>query len=121
MKRTRIRDIRNQEFISATLSATFERGFHAVTMADIARKLGATAASINYYFGSKDRLMAETMTHLLGLLRQEHVMALSQAHTPKERLRAIVELKIIFLLRLFDDLNFVIFVSVSKVLDRLFL
>jgi TetR/AcrR family transcriptional repressor of bet genes len=91
MKRTRIRDIRNQEFISATLSATFERGFHAVTMADIARKLGATAASINYYFGSKDRLMAETMTHLLGLLRQEHVMALSQAHTPKERLRAIVE------------------------------
>lgn len=91
MKRTRIRDIRHQEFIQAALGATHVRGFHAVTMADITAQVGATAASINYYFGSKERLMHDTMLFLLGLLRDENIRALSHATTPKERLRAIVE------------------------------
>jgi AcrR family transcriptional regulator len=68
MTRKKIRDIRHEEFIVAALEATHKRGFHAVTMSEIAAELGATAASINYYFGSKDQLMFETMRHLLRIL-----------------------------------------------------
>jgi len=91
MKRIRISDIRNQEFITAALKATHDHGFHAVTMTEIANQIGATAASINYYFGSKDRLMHETMRHLLDLLREEHIAALSRAEGAKARLRAIID------------------------------
>ena len=51
MNRKKIRDIRHEEFIVATLEATHKRGFHSVTMSEIAAEIGATAASINYYFG----------------------------------------------------------------------
>ena len=64
MKRRRIRDIRNEELIDATIAAVHRRGFADVTMAEIAAEAGASAASINYYFGSKDQLLAATMRRL---------------------------------------------------------
>lgn len=91
MKRKLIRDIRHDEFIQATLKATYAKGFHAVTMSEIARQVGATAASINYYFGSKEQLMVATMRHLLIMLSQAHRTRLATAQTPKDRLRALIE------------------------------
>ena len=49
MQRVKIRDIRNAEFIEATLQAVHKHGLGAVTMSEIAQETGATAASINYY------------------------------------------------------------------------
>ncbi len=91
MTRKKIRDIRHEEFIVAALEATHKRGFHAVTMSEIAAELGATAASINYYFGSKDQLMFETMRHLLRILGVTHKQYLDVALDPKDRLRAIFD------------------------------
>ena len=69
MGRKRIRDIRNEELIEATIVAVHKRGYSVVTMAEIAQEAGASAASINYYFGSKEGLMQATMRHLLRKLR----------------------------------------------------
>lgn len=91
MNRKKIRDIRQEEFIVAALEATHKRGFHTVTMSEIAAEIGATAASINYYFGSKDQLMFETMRHLLRILHSTHKQHLGLALDPKDRLRAIFD------------------------------
>ncbi|MDC0738603.1 transcriptional regulator BetI [Cognatishimia sp. SS12] len=91
MSRKRIRDIRHDELIAATIAAVHSKGYAAVTMAEIAAEAGATAASINYYFGSKDRLMEATMRHLLELLRQATLRRLAVAEGPQARLLAVVE------------------------------
>ena len=51
-----IRDIRHEELIDAAITAIYKNGYATVTMTEIAREIGATAASINYYFGSKENL-----------------------------------------------------------------
>ncbi|WP_120501832.1 transcriptional regulator BetI [Roseovarius sp. EL26] len=91
MKRKTIRDIRNEELIEAAISAIHSNGFLSVTMTEIAKEAGATAASISYYFGSKDKLMDTTMRRLLSLLRERSLHCLAQAKTPEERLYAIID------------------------------
>lgn len=91
MKQTRIRDIRHQELIDATIHALHTHGFHKVTLAQIAQEIGATAASVNYYFGSKDQLLEATMRHLMGLLQSGLIERYEGASTPRGRLDAIIE------------------------------
>ncbi|WP_293574836.1 transcriptional regulator BetI [Phaeobacter sp.] len=90
MGRKRIRDIRNEELIEATVIAVHRRGYSVVTMAEIAREAGASAASINYYFGSKEGLMEATMRHLLNKLKQAMIREYATATTPRERLYAVM-------------------------------
>lgn len=91
MGRRRIRDIRNEELIEATIVAVHRRGYGVVTMAEIAREAGASAASINYYFGSKEGLMEATMRHLLNKLREAMIRGYATAKSPKERLYAVMD------------------------------
>lgn len=91
MGRKRIRDIRNEEFIEATIRVVHARGFANVTMADIATEAGSTAASISYYFGSKEKLLEATMRHLLSQLKTAMLERFDQADTPRERLQAVID------------------------------
>lgn len=91
MSRKRIRDIRNEELIEATIVAVHRHGYGVVTMADIAREAGASAASINYYFGSKEGLMEATMRHLLCKLRAAMIAGYSKASTPTDRLYVVMD------------------------------
>ncbi|OED50306.1 transcriptional regulator BetI [Rhodobacteraceae bacterium (ex Bugula neritina AB1)] len=91
MSRKRIRDIRNEELIEATIVAVHKRGYGVVTMAEIAQEAGASAASINYYFGSKEGLMEATMLHLLAKLRRAMSAGYATARTPRERLYAVMD------------------------------
>ncbi len=91
MTRKRIRDIRHEELIEATILAVHAHGFGQVTMAEIAREAQSSAASINYYFGSKDSLMEATMLHLLRALKQAMIEGYASARTPRARLLAVLE------------------------------
>ncbi|MGH1465876.1 MAG: choline-binding transcriptional repressor BetI [Cognatishimia sp.] len=91
MTRRRIRDIRNEELIDATIQAVYEKGYALVTMAEIAKVADASAASINYYFGSKDRLMEATMLRLLTILKTATLDRLAIAQTPQDRLMAVLD------------------------------
>ncbi len=101
MGRKRIRDIRNEELIEATIVAVHRHGYSVVTMAEIAREADASAASINYYFGSKEGLMEATMRHLLTKLRHAMIAGYAKAETPKERLYAVMDAN-------FDDALFTV-------------
>jgi len=91
MNRKRIRDIRNEELIEATIVAVHQHGYSLVTTADIAHEADASAASINYYFGSKEGLMEATMRQLLRKLRAATIKGYGAAHTPVERLYAVMD------------------------------
>ncbi|MFY1709067.1 choline-responsive transcriptional repressor BetI [Tritonibacter scottomollicae] len=91
MARKRIRDIRNEELIEATIVTVHKRGYGTVTMAEIAQEAGTSAASISYYFGSKEGLMEATMRHLLRKLRNAMVAGYGQAESPHERLYALMD------------------------------
>ncbi len=91
MARKKIRDIRNEEMIEATIVTVHKRGYGAVTMAEIAREAGASAASISYYFGSKEGLMEATMRHLLRKLQMAMVEGYAKAKSPRDRLYAVMD------------------------------
>lgn len=91
MGRKRIRDIRNEELIEATIVAVHQYGYATVTMTEIAREAGTTAASISYYFGSKDGLMEATMRYLLQKLKAAVVAGYNQAKSPIDRFYAILD------------------------------
>jgi TetR/AcrR family transcriptional repressor of bet genes len=97
---SRIRDIRNDELTSAAIRAVHQHGYAQVTMTDIAQEANASAASINYYFGTKEKLMEATMRRLLRVLRHATVEGLAQARNPRARLEAVVAAN-------FDDRLFV--------------
>ncbi len=90
MKPVRIRDIRHAELIEATVFALHKQGFHKVTLSQIAKEIGATAASVNYYFGTKDHLLEATMRHLMRILQGEMQQGYAQARTPRQRLDAVI-------------------------------
>ena len=91
MARKRIRDIRNDELIAATIDAVHQLGFANITLSDIARKADISPASINYYFGSKDQLLAATMQQLLSTLHLATLERLKKVTDAEGRLIAIVE------------------------------
>ena len=59
MGRKRIRDIRYEELIEATIIAVHKHGYNTITMAEIARETDSTATSNHNYFGTKEREMEE--------------------------------------------------------------
>lgn len=91
MGRQKIRSIRREELIRATITAIHDHGFADLTVAQIARDAQASTGSIHYYFGGKEALLEATMVHLLGLLKTAYHQHLSTATTPQDRLHAVVQ------------------------------
>jgi TetR/AcrR family transcriptional repressor of bet genes len=81
---------RRKALISAAIDAIHARGMGQVTMGDIARRAGVSAALAHHYFGGKDQLLLATMRHLLTELGEEIQARLAEARTPRERLSAII-------------------------------
>jgi TetR/AcrR family transcriptional repressor of bet genes len=82
--------LRRRALIDATISAIGERGSLDVTMSEIAGRAGVSSALAHHYFGAKDELLQATMRHLLAELNADTRHALSVAHTPRERVIAIM-------------------------------
>ncbi|MGQ7794023.1 choline-binding transcriptional repressor BetI [Faunimonas sp. B44] len=90
MPRTGMEPIRRKALISAAIDTIHERGMAQVTMGEIARRAGVSAALAHHYFGGKDDLLLATMRHLLSELGEEIQARLSGARSPEERISAIV-------------------------------
>ncbi len=87
----RIRDIRHEELTTAAIRAVHKHGYAQVTMTEIATEANASAASITYYFGTKEKLMEATMRRMLNILKAATIERLATATTPRDRLIALVE------------------------------
>lgn len=82
--------LRRKALVDAALRTIGHHGSLNVTMSDIAREAGVSAALAHHYFGSKQQLLLETIRSLLRDLRRDAVAALTRASGPRERLSAIV-------------------------------
>jgi TetR/AcrR family transcriptional repressor of bet genes len=91
MARQKIRSIRREELIQATIAAIYEHGFANLTVAQIARDAQASTGSFHYDFGGKEALLEATMIHLLDLLKRAHLKRLVSAGTAADRLHAVVQ------------------------------
>jgi TetR/AcrR family transcriptional repressor of bet genes len=89
--RQKIRSIRREELIRATITAIHDHGFADLTVAQIAQDAQASTGSIHYYFGGKEALLEATMVHLLGLLKSAYQQHIATATTPQDRLHAVVQ------------------------------
>jgi TetR/AcrR family transcriptional repressor of bet genes len=82
--------LRRKALISAAIDAIHDRGMGQVTMGEIARRAGVSAALAHHYFGGKDQLLLATMRHLLAELSDEIQARLAEAKTPRARISAVI-------------------------------
>lgn len=63
-----------------TASESFaEKGFDGTSVRDITTKAGCNVASVNYYFGGKEKLYTEIWRHYLLLLRDNQIASIEKA------------------------------------------
>lgn len=59
--RPRVDHLRKPQIVAAAAELLYERGLFETRIADIAKRVGTSAATILYYFESKDRLLEEAV------------------------------------------------------------
>lgn len=82
--------IRKAALVKATIVEIGRVGSLDVTVSQIARRAGMSAALAHHYFGSKEEMFLAAMRHVLSLYGAEVRGALSVARGPQDRLRALV-------------------------------
>jgi AcrR family transcriptional regulator len=61
--RRRLDEVRRPQILATTVQLIRERGLWDVRLSDVAERAGLSATSVVYYFGTKDQLFAEAITH----------------------------------------------------------
>jgi AcrR family transcriptional regulator len=90
---------RRQDILAAAKNVFAEKGYHATTIADIARSAGLSYGSIYWYYESKETLFHELMSAEAAALRQhiDHaVVATPPVSDPAAPFRAAVRATIEF-------------------------
>ncbi|TRL31121.1 transcriptional regulator BetI [Rhizobium straminoryzae] len=82
--------VRRKALVDAALRTIGSQGSLDVTMSEIAREAGVSAALAHHYFGSKQQLLLATIRALLAQLRADAVAALTAAETPRARISAVI-------------------------------
>jgi TetR/AcrR family transcriptional repressor of bet genes len=80
-----------ERLLAGTIRAVHRYGFSNTTVAKVAAIAGVSTGNIHHRFGDKEGLLEAAMRFLLEMLREETVLRLSRARTPRERLSAIIE------------------------------
>src|SRR5690349_12734498 len=66
MSRDAIKEIRREQLIVATIDVIARKGFSELTLADVAETAKLSTGIVNFYFKSKDALLAATLAHMVG-------------------------------------------------------
>jgi TetR/AcrR family transcriptional repressor of bet genes len=82
--------IRRDALVQATISQVGRAGSLDVTVSQIARAAGVSSALAHHYFGAKEQMFEAAMRHILRVYSAEVRSALLGAHTPRQRIEAIV-------------------------------
>jgi len=90
MRRTNVEPIRKAALVNAAISEIADAGTLEVTVGQIARRAGMSAALAHHYFGSKEALFLAAMRHVLTVYGAEVRGALALAEGPRARLDAIL-------------------------------
>jgi TetR/AcrR family transcriptional regulator, transcriptional repressor of bet genes len=82
--------IRRQALIDAAVEEIGVRGGLDVTVGQIAKRAGVSAALAHHYFGNKEQILIATMRHLLREFGNVTKVKLREEQTARERLSTIV-------------------------------
>jgi TetR/AcrR family transcriptional repressor of bet genes len=82
--------IRKEALVKATIVEIGRTGSLDVTVSQIAKRAGMSAALAHHYFGSKEEMFLAAMRHVLTLYGAEVRGALAAAEGPEGRIRAIL-------------------------------
>jgi TetR/AcrR family transcriptional repressor of bet genes len=91
MSLTRISEIRRRELRHAAYQVLQTEGMAGATIEKVAQKAGASKGIVLHYFKTKQQLFEHAMRHSNSLLRDEVIRRMRLAHSPDQRLWAIVE------------------------------
>src|SRR3989337_4082309 len=91
MSRPRLTRQRRMEILEAAVEVIGERGLCDTRIADVARRAGASAALILYYFDSKDRLLTEALTHAEDRFYLETFHELTGLERAWDRLSSLID------------------------------
>jgi AcrR family transcriptional regulator len=61
--RRRLDAVRRPQILAATIELVREKGLWSVRISDVAKRAGLSPTGVVYYFGTKDQLFAEAITH----------------------------------------------------------
>jgi len=85
-----VEPIRKAALVNATISEIGRAGSLDVTVSQIAKRAGMSAALAHHYFGDKESLFLAAMRHILTVYGAEVRGGLVMAEGPRARLQAIV-------------------------------
>jgi AcrR family transcriptional regulator len=89
--RPQIDHIRRPQILAAAAEVIAERGVSGTRIADVADRAGTSPPAVLYWFGSKDRLLAEALTFEEERFYETLGDLLGAAAGPSERLRTLIE------------------------------
>ncbi|AYG58428.1 transcriptional regulator BetI [Rhizobium jaguaris] len=90
MPKVGMEPVRRKALVDAAMRVIGDHGSLTVTMSEIAKQAGVSPALAHHYFGSKEQLLIETVRSHLQRLRDNTVIALRAAKTPREKLSAVI-------------------------------
>ena len=90
MPRIGMEPVRRKAIIEAAIATIGAQGNLDVTVSQIARSAGVSAALAHHYFGGKEQIFLATMRHLLRAFGQNVGAALADAPTPRARISAVI-------------------------------
>ncbi len=92
MARDAIKEIRREQLIVATIDVIARKGFSELTLAEVAETAKLSTGIVNFYFKSKDALLAATLAHMIDEY-QRYWRANVEAAGPSaaEKLTAMLE------------------------------
>ena len=91
MPKLGMEEIRRRQLIEATIASIHEVGFAESSLSRISARAGVSTGIVHHYFEDKAELLESTLRQLGANLRLAVVRRLSRAHTPVERLLAVID------------------------------
>ena len=86
------RDVRRQQLIDSTIKVLGQKGYAALTVADVAKAAGLSSGIVIFHFTSKAELLSEVLRFLASEYRQHWEAAMERAGpTPADRLQALLQ------------------------------
>jgi TetR/AcrR family transcriptional repressor of bet genes len=86
------RQIRRQQLIEATIVALAEKGQARLKLQDVAETAGLSYGLVNFYFETKEKLLAETLRYMAAEYRANWKEALEEAgDSPARQLNALIQ------------------------------
>jgi AcrR family transcriptional regulator len=84
-------EARRTEMLHAAAELICERGFGDTRIADVAKRAGVSSALVIYYFGTRDRLLVDALTHSEESFYAAAAAMLAEEKSLRERLSLLIK------------------------------